>query len=245
VDSSSFWTTAVQHRALREAIALANKVGQTGSVSTWTTQAGNILCFLQSYWSPNGNFITANTGGGRQGVDANTLLTSIHTFDPNAGCDATTFQPCSDKALINLMVYVNMFRSIYPINSGVPLSSAAGVGRYKEDVYQGGNVSRPLGVEPSYLHDYLALVSKYIRRRRATLFSSGNMVQPKIPQHHRRIPPILQALLLFCSCGHLRLIHLYLFDTYQRNQDLRRRFRRIKCKIHTLERWSGRAILQE
>jgi len=139
VNSSSFWTTAVQHRSLREAIALANKIGQTSSVSTWTTQAGNILCFLQSYWSPNGNFITANTGGGRQGVDSNTVLTSIHTFDPNAGCDATTFQPCSDKALVNLMVYVNMFRSIYSVNSGVALSSAAAVGRYKEDVYQGGN----------------------------------------------------------------------------------------------------------
>jgi len=67
------------------------------------------------------------------------VLTSIHTFDPEAGCDANTFQPCSDKALINLYVYVNNFRSIYPINGGVGLGSAAAVGRYKEDVYQGGN----------------------------------------------------------------------------------------------------------
>lgn len=47
VNSSSFFTTAVQHRALREAIALANRIGQTGSVSTWSTQAANVLCFLQ------------------------------------------------------------------------------------------------------------------------------------------------------------------------------------------------------
>jgi len=37
------------------------------------------------------------------------------------------------------MVYVNMFRSIYSINSGKALNVAAGVGRYKEDVYMGGN----------------------------------------------------------------------------------------------------------
>ncbi len=43
--------------------------------------------------------MTANTGGGRSGKDANTALASIHTFDAAAGCDAVTFQPCSDKAL--------------------------------------------------------------------------------------------------------------------------------------------------
>lgn len=67
-------------------------------------------------------------------------MASIHTFDPAAGCDAVTFQPCSDKALISLMVYVNSFRSIYGLNTGVGLSSAAAVGRYKEDVYMNGNV---------------------------------------------------------------------------------------------------------
>ncbi|KZS98837.1 glycoside hydrolase family 15 protein [Sistotremastrum niveocremeum HHB9708] len=139
IQSSSFFTTAVQHRSLREAITLANAIGQTSQVSAWTTQANNILCFLQSYWNPSAGYITANTGGGRSGIDANTVLASIHTFDPNAGCDATTFQPCSDKALSNLKVYVDSFRSVYSLNSGVAESSAVSTGRYKEDVYQGGN----------------------------------------------------------------------------------------------------------
>ena len=47
VDSSSFFTTAVQHRALREGAAFATTVGQTSSVSGYTTQADNLLCFLQ------------------------------------------------------------------------------------------------------------------------------------------------------------------------------------------------------
>lgn len=94
----------------------------------------------QSYWNPTGSYITANTGGGRSGKDANTILASIHTFDADAGCDAVTFQPCSDKALASLKVYVDSFRSIYSINSGSTPGSAIATGRYPEDVYMGGNV---------------------------------------------------------------------------------------------------------
>lgn len=139
VSSSSFFTTAVQHRALREGAALASKIGQTAAVSVYHAQADNILCFLQSYWNPSGSFITSNTGGGRSGKDANSALASIHTFDPAAGCDAATFQPCSDKALASLKVYVDSFRSIYGINSGIASNAAVATGRYPEDVYFNGN----------------------------------------------------------------------------------------------------------
>ncbi|KAJ7069525.1 glucoamylase [Mycena amicta] len=137
ISSSSFFTTAVQHRSLREGAALATALGQ--DATTYTTQAANVLCFLQSYWNPTGGYITANTGGGRSGKDANTALASIHTFDPAAGCDAATFQPCSDKALSSLKVYVDSFRSIYAINSGIASNAAVSTGRYPEDVYMGGN----------------------------------------------------------------------------------------------------------
>ncbi|OCH92615.1 glucoamylase [Obba rivulosa] len=139
ISSSSFWTTAVQHRSLREGSTLATKIGQSSVVSGYNTQADNILCFLQSYWNPSQGYITANTGGGRSGKDSNTVLASIHTFDPSAGCDANTFQPCSDKALSNLKVYVDSFRSIYSINSGAASNAAVATGRYPEDVYQNGN----------------------------------------------------------------------------------------------------------
>ncbi|KAG0703765.1 glycoside hydrolase family 15 protein [Suillus ampliporus] len=139
VDSSSFFTSAVQHRALRQGSALATAIGQTSVVSGYNTQANNILCFLQSYWNPSPGFMTANTGGGRSGRDANTVLTSIHIFDVEAGCDGVTFQPCSDVALSNLKVYVDSFREIYGINAGIPANQAVATGRYPEDVYQGGN----------------------------------------------------------------------------------------------------------
>ncbi|KAF8195461.1 glucoamylase [Pholiota molesta] len=139
VSSSSFFTTAVQHRSLREGAAFATQLGQTSVVSGYTTQAANVLCFLQSYWNPTAGYITANTGGGRSGKDANTALASIHTFDPAAGCDAVTFQPCSDKALSSLKVYVDAFRTIWSINSGTASPNAVATGRYPEDSYYNGN----------------------------------------------------------------------------------------------------------
>ncbi|KAG1742317.1 glycoside hydrolase family 15 protein [Suillus paluster] len=139
VESSSFFTSAVQHRALRQGSTLATMIGQTSVVSGYNTQANNILCFLQSYWNPSPGFMTANTGGGRSGRDANTVLASIHVFDVEAGCDGVTFQPCSDVALSNLKVYVDSFREIYNINTGIPAHEAVATGRYPEDVYQGGN----------------------------------------------------------------------------------------------------------
>ena len=47
LDSSSFFTSAVQHRALRQGASLATAIGQTSSASAYTTQADNILCFIQ------------------------------------------------------------------------------------------------------------------------------------------------------------------------------------------------------
>ena len=137
VKGSSFFTTAVQHRALVEGASFATSIGQ--SCPGCTSQAPQVLCFLQSYW--NGNYIVANINqnNGRSGKDSNTILGSIHTFDTSAGCDASTFQPCSDKALANLKVYVDSFRSIYGINSGKGEGKAAAVGRYPEDVYYNGN----------------------------------------------------------------------------------------------------------
>ncbi|KYG40691.1 glycoside hydrolase family 15 protein [Acidomyces richmondensis BFW] len=135
IDSSSFWTTAVQYRALIEGNTLAGQIGE--SCSNCVSQAPNVLCFLQSYW--NGEYIVANTGGGRSGKDSNTILASIHVFDPDASCDDNTFQPCSDKMLANHKVLTDSFRSIYSINSGISEGSGVAVGRYPEDTYQGGN----------------------------------------------------------------------------------------------------------
>ena len=130
IDGSSFFTIAVQHRALVEGAAIATQIGQT--CPGCLLEAPQILCLLQSFW--NGQYITANinVNDGRSGKDANTLLGSIHTFDPEAACDDSTFQPCSDKALANHKVFTDSFRSIYTVNSGIREGIAVAIGRYPE-----------------------------------------------------------------------------------------------------------------
>lgn len=93
--------------------------------------------------------MTANTGGGRSGKDANTVLASIHMFDPSAACDSVTLQPCSDKALSNLAMYVEAFRHIYSINDGTPHPVPIATGRYPEDIYYTGNVRGSI-LSPEY-----------------------------------------------------------------------------------------------
>ncbi|KAF2179824.1 carbohydrate-binding module family 20 protein [Zopfia rhizophila CBS 207.26] len=137
VRGSSFFTTAVQHRALVEGSALGKRLGFP--TANYDSQAPNILCLLQTFW--NGKYAVANinTDMQRTGVDANTVLASMATFDPEATCEDTLFQPCSPRALANLKVYVDSFRTIYTINAKSPNSSAVATGRYAEDVYFGGN----------------------------------------------------------------------------------------------------------
>ncbi|KAM0226948.1 hypothetical protein ACHAPO_011936 [Fusarium lateritium] len=138
VRGSSFFTTASQYRALIEGAALAKKLGKSGD--TYTTIAPQALCFLQTYWITSGKYVDSNinVNDGRTGKDANSILTSIHNFDPALSCDAATFQPCSDKALANHKAVTDSFRS-WNINKGISQGSAVSVGRYIEDVYYNGN----------------------------------------------------------------------------------------------------------
>ena len=137
MNGSSFFTTAVQFRALSEGNILAEKISRV--CPACVSQSPQLLCFLQTFWT--GQYILANINNyhGRTGKDANTLLASIHIFDPSTGCDDTTFQPCSPRALANHKAVVDSFRNIYAINSAIPKGKAVAIGRYSEDVYQGGN----------------------------------------------------------------------------------------------------------
>ncbi|KAB8303036.1 hypothetical protein EYC80_004490 [Monilinia laxa] len=156
INGSSFFTTAVQHRALVEGAKFATALGE--SCPDCESQAPEVLCMLQNYW--NGSSIDSNiqvqsSNYDRSGLDCNSILTSIHTFDPDpaVGCDSTTFQPCSDRALANHKVLVDSFRSIYAVNSNISAGQAVAIGRYAEDVYQGGN--------PWYMCTYAAAEQLY------------------------------------------------------------------------------------
>ncbi|UNI20086.1 Glucan 1,4-alpha-glucosidase [Purpureocillium takamizusanense] len=139
VNGSSFFTVANQYRALVDGSKLAATLGQPAA--SYAAVAPQILCFLQTFWDSSGGYARANinVNNGRTGKDANTILASIHAFDPKLGCDAATFQPCSDRALANHKATVDSFRAHYKINAISKGGKAAAVGRYVEDVYYNGN----------------------------------------------------------------------------------------------------------
>ncbi|EJU06305.1 glucoamylase [Dacryopinax primogenitus] len=138
-DGSSFFTLLSQARALHQAAPLAQTYEDASTAQMWEQQAGNILCFLQSFWTGNYALANINLPSSRSGLDTNTVLASIHAFDIAAGCDSNTFQPCSDKALANHKAVVDSFRSLYSLNSQYGPDQSVAVGRYKEDVYYNGN----------------------------------------------------------------------------------------------------------
>lgn len=137
VNGSSFFTLSASHRALVEGAALATALGKT--CDGCAAAAPQVLCFIQSFWT--GSFIDSNINlnDGRTGKDVNSILSSIHTFDPAAKCTDATFQPCSSRALANHKAVTDSFRSVYGINKGVAQGKAVAVGRYSEDVYYNGN----------------------------------------------------------------------------------------------------------
>ncbi|OAA71179.1 glucoamylase I precursor [Cordyceps fumosorosea ARSEF 2679] len=140
VNGSSFFTVASQHRALVEGGRLAAKLGEEAAVAAQARVAPQILCFLQSFWVSSGGHVNSNINqnNGRTGKDVNSILLSIHNFDAALGCDAATFQPCSDKALSNHKAVVDSFR-FYGINNGIAKGKGIAIGRYSEDVYYNGN----------------------------------------------------------------------------------------------------------
>jgi len=140
VRGSSFFTTAAQHRALVEGSAFATSVGS--SCANCDSQAPQVLCLLQQYW--NGEYIVSNMNidAARSGKDVNSILSSLQTFDPNAGCDEATFQPCSERMLANHKAVTDSFRAVYGVNNGVDAGAAVAVGRYAEDVYYNGELYR-------------------------------------------------------------------------------------------------------
>jgi glucoamylase len=136
-NGSSFFTLSASHRALVEGAALAALLGKT--CDGCAEAAPQVLCFLQSFWT--GSYIDSNinVNDGRTGLDANSIISSIHTFDPKSECTDATFQPCSSRALANHKAVTDSFRSVYAINRGIAQGQAVAVGRYSEDVYYNGN----------------------------------------------------------------------------------------------------------
>ncbi|KAJ4349550.1 glycoside hydrolase 15 protein [Didymosphaeria variabile] len=133
----SFFITAAHHRALVEGAAFAKTIGET--CSHCESQAPQILCKLQDHWEVGEHHwcIAADLAeglpiDGRSGCDTSTLLSAISNFDPEAGCNDETFQPCSQPMLRNHKEVVDRFRG-WDINANISAGEAIAIGRYPED----------------------------------------------------------------------------------------------------------------
>lgn len=58
--------------------------------------------------------------GGRSGKGPAPLTVALLNFDPTLGCDSTTFQPCSDRALSYLKVVADAFTKKFPFAQSLP-----------------------------------------------------------------------------------------------------------------------------
>jgi glucoamylase len=151
---SSFFILSASHRPLVEGVALAETLG--ADCEGCAVAIPQILCFMDSFWT--GHYVNANLNAEykRSGIDASTLLSSIHTYDPEAGCTNSTFQPCSSRALANHKVVTDSFRPLYGINAVIPQGQAVAVGKYPEDKHFGGN--------PWYIATLAAAEQLYLAR---------------------------------------------------------------------------------
>ncbi|CAE6442105.1 unnamed protein product [Rhizoctonia solani] len=142
VVGSCHFTVAAQIRGLKQGAELAKLLGKNDKYKFWSEQADNALCFFQDFWDPAQSVIISNIncdGPCRDTVDVGSAFTAIRQFDPEAGCDDETFQPCSDMALGNLKAVVDSMRGIYPINQGRGDSEPIAIGRFTNDSYVGGH----------------------------------------------------------------------------------------------------------
>ena len=132
---SSFFTIQNQHRALIEAQQLASMLDER---CTGCDQAPNVLKMLQYFWNKEYIDSNINVDEKRAGLDGNTIVGPISVFDIEASCKGKTFQPCNSKVLATFKKLVDSFRQEYPINKGAQPGQGVAIGRYKEDVYYGG-----------------------------------------------------------------------------------------------------------
>jgi len=126
-----------QRRALLAGAELADRLSDGGAAAWYRQQADAIGDVLPSFWSSSKNFLQATLNqSNRQSLDCGTLLGSLHG---NGKRGWGIFSPESDEALATLDALVNVFKSLYPINSKGVLGVA--ISRYPEDIYDGTGTS--------------------------------------------------------------------------------------------------------
>ncbi|KAI0060541.1 Six-hairpin glycosidase [Artomyces pyxidatus] len=140
----SYWTASLQYRALRAGARLGRKIGRHANVAGYDSRASMILDYMQTFWNEEQGFMTETTVTdptatyGRIGIGAAPITVSIYNYDQSLGCDAATFQPCSDRALSSLKVVGDHFKANFNISKDIPDGHPGFYGFFLEDQFIGG-----------------------------------------------------------------------------------------------------------
>ncbi|MEQ1878537.1 MAG: glycoside hydrolase family 15 protein, partial [Bdellovibrionia bacterium] len=133
-----FYTRVMQIKALEAGGRLARALGDTGAASTYQQTAAKISSALEDHWDIAKGHLVENIGRTaglttkENGLDALTILATLHGYDTGAGP-----RPSDPKVLATARAMIEMFRANYEINKDA--DKAVAIGRYKEDVWFGGN----------------------------------------------------------------------------------------------------------
>lgn len=141
----SYWTASLQYRALKAGARLSRNIGRDSSALGYESHASMILDYLQTFWNEEEEYMSETTvtdveKGGRSGKGSVPVTVAVLNFDPSLGCDSTTFQPCSDRALSSLKVLGDAFKDIFPITEHLsPDQPSALFGAFYEEQIFGGH----------------------------------------------------------------------------------------------------------
>jgi glucoamylase len=141
----SYWTAALQYRALRGGARLGRAIGRANDndVAEYDRQSALVLDYMQTFWNEKEGFMTETTitdvKKGRSGYGSAPLTVTVYNFDPSLGCDDATFQPCSPRALSSLKVVGDRFKSFFPLSQNFTKDQPPYYGFFTEDQFIGGH----------------------------------------------------------------------------------------------------------
>ncbi|KAK9465003.1 Six-hairpin glycosidase-like protein [Lipomyces arxii] len=138
VQGLHFFTAMAQYQALILGVDFSTDMNDPGAAAWYHTQANGLERFLLAFWDDERGHLVSTLGSPRSGLDAAILLASIHSNG------LYPYPMHNDAVIASLQALVADMRGRYPINDEDSTLSdtepaAVAIGRYPEDVYNGGD----------------------------------------------------------------------------------------------------------
>ncbi|KAK9900052.1 glycoside hydrolase family 15 protein [Cystobasidium minutum MCA 4210] len=170
VDAIHHFNMMITLRAMYDGSKFATRLGDTESSKRYLQVAKEIQDYLSKFWDEERGYIQTSLEAGDQknkssNLDTATVLGFLHSGDLQACISGLSKQDAgenveylgSDKSLVTQMNIAESMRHVFPINERwYPKSKGGkglgfGIGRYREDVYDGDGKRKNGTGNPWYL----------------------------------------------------------------------------------------------